>query len=201
MFDRKNVNLGCDMFRPINDRPLTEAFHFAGTSVGIQLSGVARQERVIPQLIEDTNQLFTLSGGKRSKDRQDGVIHGIAVTHSYFPSDESLSCRVSNSSREWPPDCDKRSRRRLSSARQSGSSCVARQRTYSASSSNSSGFNSSTTCLISARLMLEKHTIQLPPNKPAVRQLKVVKPATCGDTVRRSQRDGSGRLVQGPCYD
>jgi hypothetical protein len=155
MFDRKYVNLGCDMFRPINDRPLTEAFHFAGTSVGV--------------------------------DR-------IALAHSYFPSDESRSCRVSNSSREWPPDCDKRSRRRLSCARQSGSSCVARQRIYSASSSNSSGFNSSTACLISARLMPGNHTIQLCPNKPVGRQLMVVKPATCGDTVRRLQRDRAGRF-------
>ena len=194
MFDRKNVNLGCDMFRPINDRPLTEAFHFARTSVGIQLSGVSRQKRVIAQLVENSNQSLTLSGVERGKNVQDNVIHGIAVAHRYFPSDESLSCKLSNSSREWPPDCDKRSRRRLSSARQSGSSCVARQRTYSASSSSSSGFNSSTTCLISARLMLEKHTIQLPPNKPAVRQLMVVKPAPCGDTDGRLQRDRAGRF-------
>jgi hypothetical protein len=52
-----------------------------------------------------------------------------------------------------------RSRLRASSACQSGSSCVARQRTYSASSSRSFGCKPSTACLISARLITKKFTI------------------------------------------
>jgi hypothetical protein len=187
------MNFGCDMFRPINDGPFAEAFNFAWTSIGIDLCGIAPGKRIVGERVKNAEQSFPLSGGERSEHCQDGIIYRVAITHRHLPSEESLSCRWRSSSRECPPDFDVRSRRRLSSARQSGSSCVARQRTYSASSSRSSGCNSSTACLISARLMLEKLTIQRCANKAAVGQMKVVVPGQCGDTIGRILRDRTGR--------
>ncbi len=91
MLHSEDMDFAADMFRPKNDRPFSESFHFAGAANRILLQGVAAQKWVFSQRVENSQQLFALPPGKRSENVQRRVINGVVVAHNYFPSEESLS--------------------------------------------------------------------------------------------------------------
>lgn len=183
------------MFRPVDDGPVTEAFDVVRTCRIVFLDGITSHERIGSKAIEDSEQLFSLTSRKGNENGQNSIVHRVLVTPNYLPSEDSLSCKRSSSSRECPPFWSSLSRRRPISARHSGSSCVVRQRTYSANSNRSSGRSASTACLISARLIRRQFTFCNGTDKAGIRpfralfwlkradNMKVVAGADRGDTI------------------
>lgn len=81
MLHGKDVDFAADVFRPPENRPVTEPFYFARTAHGIYLHRVAVLKGILGQRIEDAEQAFALPFGEGGEDIQHRFINGIVVAH------------------------------------------------------------------------------------------------------------------------
>src|SRR6185503_7575155 len=144
MFQSDDMDALGQVLRPPDDGPFAKPLYLAGPALLIELHGVSLQERVVGQLVKDTQQALAIGffrGGERVQDR---IVRRVGVRWDHLSSAFNRSWSCSNSSREWPEPARELLRRRASSRCQSGSSLVVRHRMYSANSRRCSGSKSST---------------------------------------------------------
>lgn len=73
----ENMNLVGEMFRPISNRPATEAFHLTSATDMVALRALAFGEWFACEEIKNAKKLLSLPFCCRSKDVKDGVVNAV----------------------------------------------------------------------------------------------------------------------------